>query len=213
MKRTLRNRFMYAAWVVMAAVLAAGCESLEQVILVTAEVLEDNIELVDEEDRDKVLVSVRSVRAMLEEIDTSEEIAIGQSLAVRTFGAFGPPCRDASVTRYVAKVGKTVALQSERPSLPFSFAVVASDTPNALALPGGYVFVSTGLLKKLKSEYELAAILGHEIAHVAQRHGLEIILRDRRISSLVDVAAEFDEEVAENRQFIDLSYQKLAHEG
>ena len=106
-----------------------------------------------------------------------------------------------------------MALQSDRPSLPYHFTVVKSDDPNALALPGGYVFVSSGLLQRLGSESELAAILAHEVAHVAERHGLQILMRDRRVSSLLDFAQELDEDVGQYRQFIDAAFVKLATEG
>ncbi len=198
---------------VAAAAMLMGCESLEQTVLVGLQIAEVSVDLVEEEDRSTVLSGLRAARAMVEDVDTAEEIAIGQSLAARTFASFGEPYDDPALTRYVARVGKLVALQSDRPSLPFSFAVVENERPNALALPGGYVFVSTGLLKRLGSESELAAILGHEIAHVAEKHGLEVTLRDRRISSLIDFAQELDEDMEEYRQFIDLAYEKLAHEG
>ena len=196
-----------------ALMLLLGCECVEEGLMAGTVILEQNIELIDEEDRGTVLAGIRAVQSMISEIDTVEEIGLGQSLAVRTFASFGRPSRDAKLTGYVAKVGKLVALQSERPSLPYSFAVVESDSPNALALPGGYVFVSTGLLKRLSSENELAAILGHEIAHVAQKHGLEVTLRDRRISSLLDFGQQLDQDVAKYRQFVDMAYQKLATEG
>ena len=202
------------AFCILALMLSVpGCKSLEEAARVAGQVIEENPELVKEKDRGKVLTGLKTVSAMMDEIDTQEEIAIGQTMAMRAFGTFGPPCKDPDVARYVAKVGKLVALQSDRPSLPFSFAVVENDAPNALALPGGYIFVTTGLLKRLRSEHELAAILGHEITHIAKRHNLEVILRDRRIASLVDFAQQMDKDVGQYRQFVDLSYDKLTHEG
>jgi predicted Zn-dependent protease len=207
--RTTLLAFLCAATLV----LSAGCKSIEDALLVGTQVLAENIELVDEEDRGRVLAGIKSVQAMLSDIGVDEEIAIGQSLAVRVFMSYGRPVQDPMLTRYVALVGKTVALQSARPGLPYHFAVIQSDTPNALALPGGYIFITTALLKRLNSEHELAAVLGHEIAHVAEKHALRIILRDRRIAALVDFAQEMDKNVAQYRQFVDMSYDKLAHEG
>jgi predicted Zn-dependent protease len=106
-----------------------------------------------------------------------------------------------------------VALQSERPELHYSFAVVQSDTPNALALPGGYIFISTGLLKMLKSESELACVLGHEVCHVAHKDGVDVIARDRKVSALLDFGTALDKQVGQYRQFIDQAYTKLTTEG
>lgn len=200
---------------VLTALLAAvGCEGLERTATLASDILQEHPGLIEDEgDRAKWTAGLAAVRNMVDEIDTGEEIGMGQSLAVRAFASFGRPHPDERLQAYVAKAGRVVAQQSERPSLPYSFAVVQNDEPNALALPGGYVFISTGLLGRLKSESELACILGHEVCHVAQKHGIEIVGRDRRIASLVDFGAALDEDVAEYRQFIDLTYQKLTTEG
>ena len=200
----------------MAAVLATlfACESLEKVVNEGTRFIEENPGLIeDEEDREKWTAGARALRSWVDQIDTADEIAIGQSLAVRSFASFGRPHPDVRLQLYVAKVGRLVARQSERPSLPYSFAVVESDEPNALALPGGYVFISTGLLRALNNESELAAVLGHEISHVALKHGILIVGRDRRIAGLVDFGAVLDEKVAKYRQFIDQTFTKLTTEG
>ncbi|MBS3761912.1 MAG: M48 family metalloprotease [Planctomycetes bacterium] len=189
------------------------CEAIKEGVRSSQVILEQNPEILGGEDRTKILKGLDAAHAMITEIDTAEEIAMGQSLAVKAFASFGKPCKDRDLNEYVTRVGTLVALQSDRPSLPYSFAVVENEDPTALALPGGFVFVSTQLLRMLHSESELAAILGHEIAHIAEKHGLEITLRDRRIRSFVDFAAELDEDISQYRQFVDESYNKLAHQG
>jgi predicted Zn-dependent protease len=74
------------------------------------------------------------------------------------------------VVSYVREVGQTLAAVSDR-KLPYEFNVINDSTPNAWALPGGKIVVNRGLLVELKSEAELAAVLGHEIVHAAARHG------------------------------------------
>lgn len=74
---------------------------------------------------------------------------------------------------YVNLVGKNLAAQSGRPLLVWAFAVVDSDQVNAYSAPGGYVFVTTGLLRMLQSEDELAGVLAHEIGHVTEGHALK----------------------------------------
>jgi predicted Zn-dependent protease len=78
------------------------------------------------------------------------------------------PALQACVTR----VGKALAAKSHRPDLDWHFTVVDSPEVNAFALPGGYVYVTRGILAYLTSEAELAAVLGHEIGHVSARHAL-----------------------------------------
>ncbi len=73
---------------------------------------------------------------------------------------------------YVEEVGMRLASTSERPHLPWSFKVLDDPTVNAFALPGGYVYVTRGILAELGSEAELAAVLGHEIGHVTAKHTL-----------------------------------------
>ncbi|MHB1143471.1 MAG: M48 family metalloprotease [Thiobacillus sp.] len=73
---------------------------------------------------------------------------------------------------YVNEVGQRLAKQSHRPNLPWHFTVVDSPDVNAFALPGGYVYITRGLMAYLNSEAELAGVVGHEIGHVAARHGV-----------------------------------------
>ena len=103
------------------------------------------------------------------EISQDQEIAIGESATAAFLGA-SPLHSDANLQRYVNRVGRWLALHSDRPDLPWTFGVLDTETINAFALPGGWVVVSSGLLKRLGSESELAGVLAHEIAHVVKRH-------------------------------------------
>ena len=80
---------------------------------------------------------------------------------------------DPGVTRYVQRVGQKLAAVSDRKDLPYEFAVLNNDVPNAWALPGGKIAINRGLLVLLESEAELAAVLGHEIVHAAAKHGAQ----------------------------------------
>ncbi len=198
----------------LGATLLSGCEGMQESLRTAADIVERHPDLIgDEEDREVWLAGARAVRSWVSEIDTAEEIAIGQSLALRAFAGFGPPHPDERLQNYVARVGRLVAMQSERPEMPYSFAVVQSETPNALALPGGFIFISTGLLTRLNNESELAAVLAHEVCHVAQRHGLEIVARDRRMRSLFELGTAIDPDLAAYQEFIDRVYHRLTTEG
>jgi len=79
---------------------------------------------------------------------------------------------DAGLQAYVASVGQRVAAKSHRPELNYVFTVLDSPEINAFALPGGYVYITRGLMAYLNSEAELAGVLGHEVGHITARHGV-----------------------------------------
>ncbi|MBM4086122.1 MAG: peptidase M48 [Planctomycetes bacterium] len=133
--------------------------------------------------------TVEAGRAAFVPIAEPEEVAIGQSVALQAFERFGPYCNDPEVQRYVNLVGNAVAYTSDRPKLEYRFAVVESKELNAFAAPGGYIFITTGLLRAVKNEAELAGVLGHEIAHVSKKHALGVIQRSKVLTNLADAAA------------------------
>ncbi|HEY2630219.1 MAG TPA: M48 family metalloprotease [Usitatibacter sp.] len=110
----------------------------------------------------------------MKDLTDDEEVALGEQLTAGFLGA-SPLHSDANLQRYVNRVGKWLALHSGRPDLPWTFAVIDTETINAFAMPGGDVIVSSGLLKRLSSESELAGVLAHEIAHVVKKHQVQAI--------------------------------------
>ena len=84
---------------------------------------------------------------------------------------------NAAGAEYVASLGKKLAAQSERPNLPWSFQVVDDPVVNAFALPGGFIFVTRGLMAHMNSEAQLVSVLGHEIGHVTAKHSVQQISR------------------------------------
>lgn len=109
-----------------------------------------------------------------------EEIAIGRQIAGNLLGA-APLVKDAALQKYVNKVGRWVATQSERPDLAWHFGVIESNDLNAFAAPGGYIFITRGLYKLLANEAELAGVLGHEIGHVLRKHHLKILQQSKML--------------------------------
>jgi len=118
------------------------------------------------------------IRGASTDIDEPEEVELGRIVATG-LGARYKLLRDEPMTRYVALVGNSVALQSERPDLRYYFGVLDSDEVNAFAAPGGYVFITRGTLALMRDEATLAAVLGHEVGHIALRHHNETI-RDQK---------------------------------
>jgi len=102
-------------------------------------------------------------------ISEDQEIAMGRQAdtsVIATIGLYP----DAVWQRYIQQLGARLAATSERPNLPWTFRVVDDPAVNAFALPGGFVYVTRGLLAHLTNEAELASVVGHEIGHVTARH-------------------------------------------
>ena len=127
------------------------------------------------------------VQAM-EPIGEEEEITLGEAVAVEAFSRFGGEYSNPAWTRYINLVGKTVAEVSDRPTLNYHFAILNSQEQNAFAAPGGYIFITVGLLKTLNNEAELAGVLAHEIAHVTQKHMLDAIRRGSLMGSVSELS-------------------------
>jgi predicted Zn-dependent protease len=124
------------------------------------------------------------VQALLaDRLTPQQETQIGARIAGNLLGA-APLADDLATQQYVHRVGMLVAAQSGRPELPWRFGVLASDDVNAFAAPGGFVFVTAGLYRLLDDEAELAAVLGHEIAHVVLRHHLEVMKKSSVIGAV-----------------------------
>ena len=118
------------------------------------------------------LSMAKSTGDAFREIPESEEIAIGENIMSGVLGA-APLYNNDRIQRYVNQVGRWVAMHAERPALPWRFAVLDSPLVNAGAAPGGQIYITSGLLFRMRSEAELAGALAHEIAHVVQKHHLK----------------------------------------
>ncbi len=112
-------------------------------------------------------------------ISEAEELELGREAAQQVEEYLGF-AGSAELNAYVDRIGQRLVKHSERSHLAYEFHVVDMKEPNAFALPGGFIYVSRGLLAIMNSEDELAAVLGHEIGHVAARHSAQQIARQRR---------------------------------
>jgi predicted Zn-dependent protease len=139
-------------------------------------------------DINKMVDTVKNVGKAVKDIDEPEEIAIGRDVASRLLGA-APLVANPGMQRYVNNVGRWLAVQSERPDLPWQFGVLESPNVNAFAVPGGTIFITRGLLERMRSEAELAGVLGHEIVHVLRKHHLKAIQKGAQSALAGDAAA------------------------
>ncbi len=147
-------------------------------------------------------------------IGYEEEQAIGQAIALQVVARYGGVYDRPDLTRYVNLVGRSVALTCDRADIEYRFAVLNHDSINAFAAPAGYIFLTRGLLKTIRNEAELAAILGHEIGHVTQKHILDIIQRSKQISGVTAAGLAYANQNPDSfKQVIDGAVKKLLDEG
>lgn len=104
-------------------------------------------------------------------LSEDSEIGIGRTNHPKIIAQYGR-YEDEALQRYVQSVGDALGKVSHRKELVYRFTVLDSPVINAFALPGGYIYITRGLMAYLNSEAELAAVLGHEIGHVTARHGV-----------------------------------------
>jgi predicted Zn-dependent protease len=110
----------------------------------------------------------------------AEEQALGKNVSERIRTRYGV-VQDAAVHRYVSLVGTVMAQLGTRPNLPWTFIVLDTDGVNAFAAPGGYVHITRGALALMKSEAELAGVLGHEIIHITEKHTIRAIQKSKAV--------------------------------
>jgi predicted Zn-dependent protease len=119
------------------------------------------------------LVAAGSTTAVsLSLISVRQEVEIGQQAQAQV-RAQTPEVRDAAVTNYVRSLGRRLAAQADGPQYPYSFSVANYREINAFALPGGPVWVNRGAIEAAQNESQLAGVIAHEIAHIANRHAAE----------------------------------------
>ena len=112
----------------------------------------------------------------------SKEIAIGRQSDAEVrqkWGIYG----DQALQQYVDEIGHKLTGASHRPDLPWHFTIVDDAAPNAFAAPGGYVYITRGLMAYLNDEAELATVLGHEMGHVTARHTARLYTREHGVQA------------------------------
>ena len=139
-------------------------------------------------DLNRLIDTARNLGRATAGIDEKQEIDIGRDVSARLLGA-APLVKNDALQGYVNRVGRWLAAQTERPDLPWQFGVLDAPQLNAFAAPGGFVFVTRGLLERMRSESELAGVLAHEIGHVLRKHHLNAIQKNAKASLAADALA------------------------
>ena len=130
-------------------------------------------------------------------VSESQEISMGKEYAAQVSQEMGVYQNDA-IQQYVSGIGKELAVRTERPKLPWTFTVMDDPQVNAFALPGGYIFITRGIMTHMNSEAELATVVGHEIGHVTARHSVQQMTRTQLAQIGLVAGAIASERIAQN---------------
>ena len=144
----------------------------------------------DEKESDKTSTNIGGAVALVSTATSSqsveEEIAAGDAVAAMYLGAT-PLLDNALAQSYVNAVGNRLTTKSTRPDIPWAFGILDTPSINAFAMPGGKILITAGLFDLLETEDELAAVLAHEIAHVAREHHWELIKQQKLVAGATDL--------------------------
>jgi predicted Zn-dependent protease len=142
-------------------------------------------------DTDSIVKSYQAVSKSFEDITPQQEYYIGRTVGARILQKYKPYDNPAA-NRYVNTLGQTLAQASDLPETygGYHFLIQDSDEINAFAAPGGFIFVTRGILRCCQHEDAVAAVLAHEIGHVQSHHGLQAIKKSRVTDALTTLAAE-----------------------
>ena len=165
----------------------SGCQAVKQ----GAADLIASTGKVSHEDAQALVRTAEVLRSTFGDITEEEEYYIGRATAALILAKY-KPSRNAAVNAYVNTMGTALSYYSDRPEVyaGYHFLVLDTDEVNAMAAPGGFIFVTKGLVKRCGDEETLAAILAHEIGHVAARHGLQSIKKSRLIDAFKALGSE-----------------------
>ncbi len=123
-------------------------------------------------------------------VSEAQELQMGAQYAPQLEEQMGGRIPNNTLQNYVNNVGQNIARISHQPNLQFTYVALNHESINAMALPGGYVFITRGMLEKLNTEAQLAGILAHETAHVTARHSAQAMSRQMGINLALSVATE-----------------------
>jgi beta-barrel assembly-enhancing protease len=146
---------------------------------------------ISEKDRQSINKTSNALRSTFSEITEQEEYYIGRAVAALILSRY-KIYDNSGLTNYLNVMGKTISYNSDRPETfgGYHFLVLDTDEVNAMAAPGGFIFVTRGILQRCKDEEMVAAILAHEIGHVSAKHGLASIKKSRLVDAFKVLGTE-----------------------
>lgn len=178
MKKGLFLIVLMALWV---ALILTGCAEVVQMGTAVGQ----GMGKISKEDKEAIDRAAKQTAKAVRPMTEQEEYYVGRAVAATILGQYRLYSNE-RLTAYVNTIGQALALASDRPYTfgGYHFAVLDTPEPNALACPGGIIFITRGMLQKARNEEELAAILAHEVSHVNHRDGLASIQKSRWVEAV-----------------------------
>ncbi len=184
MMKTRTPAPMLIGWLTI--LLLASCSAVQQGADILAQAGQ-----ISESDKQAIVKTSEAVRSTFADITEEEEYYIGRGVAALVLSQY-PVYENNSLTDYINTLGQAVVYSSDRPEIyaGYHFLVLDTDEVNAMSAPGGFIFISRGLLRRCRNEEMLAAVLAHEIGHVSARHGLQSIKKSRLVDAFRVIGQE-----------------------
>jgi predicted Zn-dependent protease len=175
---------MLIGW--LALLFLASCSAVQQGADILAQAGQ-----ISESDKQAIVKTSEAVRSTFADITEEEEYYIGRGVAALVLSQY-PVYENESLTDYINTLGQAIVYSSDRPEIyaGYHFLVLDTDEVNAMSAPGGFIFITKGLLRRCRNEEMLAAILAHEIGHVSARHGLQSIKKSRLVDAFRVIGQE-----------------------
>lgn len=154
---------------------------------------------IDKEQKESIDKVAGAVERSFADLTEEQEYYLGRSVAAKILALY-PVYQKETLTTYINRVGNAVAFTSDRPEIygGYHFLVLDSEEVNAFACPGGFVFITRGLLGTCQNEDALACVLAHEVGHISAKHGLKAIKKSRLIEAfdilLQETSKHYDRE-------------------
>jgi predicted Zn-dependent protease len=160
-----------------------SCATLEEQI--------DAVSPIKVSDAETAIKMGKTLRDSFADISEEEEYYIGRAVSALILSKY-PAYNNKALMQYINTVGQAVVVHSDRPEIfaGYHFLILDTNEVNALAAPGGFIFITKGLLKRCKDEEMIAAILAHEVGHVAAKHGLQSIKKSRLVDAFTLIGQE-----------------------
>jgi predicted Zn-dependent protease len=170
----------------MSLLFLASCAAVQQ----GADILAGSGQI-SERDRQSITKTSQAVSATFSQITEEQEYYIGRSVAALILAQY-PAYDNAALNTYINTLGQAIVYSSDRPEIyaGYHFLVLDTDEVNALSAPGGFIFISKGLIRRCQNEEMLASVLAHEVGHVCSKHGLQAIKKSRLVDAFRVIGTE-----------------------
>lgn len=171
-------------------VFISGCKTMEAVTNIGTSIGQ-SVGMITESQAESISKSSKAVARSFEDFTPEQEYYIGRTVGAVVINKY-KPYNNKKANAYINLLGQTLAKASDMPETfnGYHFLILDSDEINALAAPGGLIFITRGMLRCCRNEDAVAAVLAHEIGHVQFKHGLQAIKKSRITSALITIGAE-----------------------